>query len=223
MKKLTITLSLILFLGASCLQAQDVRETSRKFMRKSNANALTVVIQGQPKNVEDVLNETFKNMTGNKGKKSKGVTAYEAAVFRRIASGTMDYYFEVDQPSKEDNIHTRVSLFIAEGNNNFITSNSHPDQIKAATEYLKGLEMEVKRYEFELAIEDQTKLITKEEKSYDKMYQDSLKLETRLAETIQALEEIKIERATQKVKIADEKTRLQEFRTELGRIKGKND
>ena len=87
---------------------------------------------------------------------------------------------------------------------------------------MKGLEMEVKKYEFQVAIDDQAKLIEKAEKDYDKMHSDSLKLETKLAETLQALEEIKVNRATQKVKIAEEKDRLQEFRTELGRLKGKN-
>ena len=77
MRNITITFALLIFWGLPSLSAQDVKETSRKFMKKSTANALTVVIQGQPKNVEAVLNETFKNRTGIKGKTTKGVTAYE--------------------------------------------------------------------------------------------------------------------------------------------------
>lgn len=223
MRKSIFTFTLILFWGMSGLLAQEVHETSRKFMKKSAGNALSIVIQGQPKNVEHVLNDLFKSQTGNKGKTSKGVTAFEGSVFRRISSGTMDYYFEVEKPSKGDEIHSRVSLFIAEGNQNFISSSTHPEQMKAAKTFMKGLEMDVKKYEFQVAIDDQTKLIEKEEKNYEKMYQDSLKLETKLAETLQALEEIKVNRASQKVKIAEEKDRLVEFRTELGRLKGKND
>ena len=223
MKKLTFTFLSVLILSFSGLFAQEIHETSRKFMRKASGNALSIVIQGQPKNVENVMNELFKSQTGTKGKTTKGTTGYVSSVFRTISSSTMDYYFEVSKASKDDDIHSRVSLFIAEGNQNFISSSTHPEQMKAAKKFMKGLEMEVKRYEFQVAIDDQTKLIEKVEKDYEKMHSDSLKLETKLAETLQALEEIKVNRATQKVKISEEKDRLEEFRTELGRLKGKNE
>ena len=218
MKNLSLILLIVCLFAFADLHAQEVLETSRSLMRKTSGNALSVVLQGQPKNVETVLDQKFKAGSGTKGKKSKGMTAYEGVVYRDISSSSMDYYYKVEKASKNDDIHTRVSLFISAGNNNFVDSSTNPEEIKAAKKMLKGLETEVKKYEFKVAIEEQTKLIAKTKKEYDKMVNDSVKLETKLAETIQAIEENKVNRFSQLVKISEEENRLEEFRTELGKL-----
>lgn len=223
MNKLITASFLSCLLMCSTLFAQQVHETSRKFMRKSSGNALSIVIQGQAKNVAALLNDTFKRETGTKGRNIKGVTAFEGVVFRPISPDRLDYYFEVEKASKNDDIHSKVILFISTGNYNFVSSADHPDIIEAARQWLEGLEMEVVKYEFDLAIAEQEKLIQKAQKEYDKMVQDSVKLEAKLAETLQAIEENKVGRANQLVKIEEEQKRLEEFRQELARLKGKNE
>lgn len=223
MKNMILLLCGALLFAMPALQAQQVQEGPQKFKRKFSKNALSVVVQGQVKNVEDVMSELFRRETGDRGKSSKGMEAYEGVIFRKISPASMDYYYKVEKASKKDDIHSRIHLFIATGNDNFVSSGSHPEVMRNATRVLSGLDLDVKTYEFKLAIEEQEKILAKAQKDFELMIEDSVKLEVELAETLQEIEQNKIDRANQEVRIQEEQARLQEFKEELNRLIGKNE
>jgi hypothetical protein len=202
----------LLFLPAS---AQTITEDIRPFWKKETGNALSIVLPGQPKNVEAVMEKTFLAGTGNKGKSKSGVRMYEGVRYGEISNQMMDYYFKVDKARKGEKNSSRVTLFLSTGNYNFIDSDSYPDELINATEVLENLVYDVRMYEMDLAIEEQQKSLEKAIKEHDRLMQDSIDLQVQLAETLQAIEENKLARTAQRQTIAQEEVRLQEFREEL--------
>ena len=186
--------SLSFFLSIGTTSGQEITEGSRSFLKKESANALSIVVQGLPKNVETVMEKKLQAATGQKSKNMKGHRLYESARLADRSIASMDMYFRVERASKSDKNHSRVNLFISSGNNNFINSETNPGEMEAAKEVLRSLQLDVEIYELELAIGGQNKVIDKANKEHLKMEVDSVKLETKLAETIQAIEANKIDR-----------------------------
>jgi predicted DNA-binding ribbon-helix-helix protein len=190
------------------VQAQNVVEGKREFSRKTTGNALSVVVEGDLKNVSDVVEEILANASGARAKGFGSTRTFSNARVAQISNSTMDISYRVEKASKSDPPQTRVTLFLSAGNDNFMDSNTHPDEIANATEMLENLQLEVSKYELGLAIEAQNKVIEKAIKDHEKMVSDSVELEQKLAETIEAIENNKVSRANQLVKIEEEKQNL---------------
>lgn len=225
---LSISFSFILLCSLAFAQSANrvsrVSETSTTFAKKATGNALMVTLQGQPKNVNTVLGDLIESQTGTKRKgsllRNKGLVSFPGVMYRDISNSTMDMHYRVEKASKGDNNNSTVYLFLSAGNNNFYTYATHEKEMQAAQEMLEGLELKVEIYEFKLVIDEQKKLIGKEQKTFTNLVQDSVKLEQKLAETLAAIEQNKIDRANQILKIEDEEKRLDEFRLELARLEG---
>ncbi|MEO0899484.1 MAG: hypothetical protein AAFY71_23950 [Bacteroidota bacterium] len=214
---------IFMFSLVSTLSAQEVVEGMADFSRKEKGNALSITVEGQPKNVQAVMDDLFKKGTGQKAKSKSGLRMMEGARFADISGTNMDYFYKVNRPSRGDKIHSKVTLFISSGNNNFISSEEFPDEISGATEVLNGLQLHVNIYEMELVIEDQKKLIQKEEKSLSAMGKDSVKLEEMLLQTQANIEQNKVDQDNQRAKIFSENERLSTFRLQLDELKNRRD
>jgi hypothetical protein len=195
--------------------AQDITEGSRNFIKKESANALSIVVQGQTRNVEEVMDRKLRAATGQKSKTTKGLTMYESARLAGASTNVMDMYFRVEKASRSDKNHSRVIIFLSSGNNNFLDSETNPNEFDAAKAILNDLQLDVEIYELELAIDEQNKVIEKAVKDHDKMVSDSVKLEEKLAETIQEIETNKLERKSQLEVIDQENVKLVEFQEYL--------
>ncbi len=216
-----ILITALFLIAGACLyslSAQTASEGARTFTKKSSANGVSVVLMGQPKNVDQVLQDQFKRATGSKGKNYKGMKVFEGVRYNAISNSTLDIYYQVEKASKNDDTNSRVTVFLSSGNENFLDSRDYPDEIYATEELLDGLELDVNIYEMKLAIDEQQKVIDKAIKTQEKLVQDSIDLEISLAETLQAIEENKVNRANQLQSIAEEELRIDEFRHELGRL-----
>jgi len=213
----------ILLVSFSYLSAQTVMEGMEDFSRKEKGNALTIVVEGQPKNVQHVMDDLFKKGTGVKAKNKSGLRMMEGARFADISGSNMDYYYKTARPSRGDKTQTKVTLFVSSGNSNFISSEEFPDEIAAASEMLEGLQLHVNIYEMELVIEDQKKVISKEEKVLANLSKDSIKLEELLLQTQSNIEQNKVDQTTQRGKIYSENERLSTFRLQLDELKNRRD
>jgi len=211
MKKLSF-LILILFSLPVLSQAQQASLTMEEFPKVGAVDAVAITIEGSPKNIQHVLEEKFMDETGTRLKSYKGFRKLESAVYREIASKTVDYYFKVQKSGSKDLPSGRVVLMLSLGNNSFMDGDRYPDEMAAAKKILEELPREVRMYELELAIEEQEKVIGKSVKDYDRMGTDSINLEVQLIETQQAIEANKIAREQQRKKMAEEEARLREFR-----------
>lgn len=202
----------------------QVSEGLQAFAKKESGNALTIMLEGQAKNVAEVMNRKLKVETNSKGKTMRGIKSlsggmktFSAARYGSISSSTMDYTYRVEK-AKGTKDHSVVHFWISSGNNNFIDSGSYPDEIDAATEMLEGLQHEVAVYEFELMIEEQEKVASNAVKTHDKLVKDSIKLEGQLAKILQNIEQNKADRANQLQTIANEEQKLADFRLEFDEL-----
>ena len=205
------------------LMAQ-VSEGLQAYAKKESGNALTIMVEGQAKNVAEVMNRKLKAETNTKGKTMRGIKrlsggmkTFTASRYGSISSSSMDYTYRVEK-AKGTKDHSVVHFWISTGNNNFIDSGSYPDEIDAATEMLEGLQHEVAVYEFELMIEEQEKVASNAVKTHDKLVKDSIKLQDQLAKILDQIEQNKSDRATQLLTIADEEQKLADFRVEFDEL-----
>jgi len=217
--------SIIFFLLFSpfFLSAQTVVEGIEELNRKQSGNALTVTIEGQVENVEKVMEQLFESGSGEKVRKKSGAYQVEGARLGEISGKTLDYYYTVEKPNRGDKIHSKVSLFISTGNNNFVNSEEFPRVMESAEEMLQGLQLLVRIYEMELLIEEQEKMIGKEEKQYERLQEDSVKLEEIILNTEAQLQENKAEQADQRSRISTERDRLQAFLLQLDQLRNERD
>ena len=202
-----------LFFSSSVL-AQTVSEGQQPFRKKESANALYVTIEGQQKNIEHLLEEKFNSKAGKKSKNDKGVRVFESARVADISSSTMNYYYDVDKIKGQDNA-CNVRLFIATGPNNFLNSDENPGEMLAAREIMENLQYETTVYEFELAVEEQNRILSKATKEFDGMVRDSIKLKKRYEETVAAIEQNKIDRHNQLVQLEEDQKRLEALKEEM--------
>ncbi|GAB4422073.1 MAG: hypothetical protein OHK0039_37810 [Bacteroidia bacterium] len=215
---LRASLCAILLLSMSMVSAQRVSEGTREFVKGQNENALSLILQGQPKNVETVLAEQFRKATGDKGRPYKGLRAYEGVRYPAISSSQIDLYYRVEKADREDN-QSRVILFLSAGNGNFMDSRKYDRETEAAIAILEALPLEVNIYEMGLVIAEQKKVVNKAVKDHERMVADSVSLQTQLAETLQAIEDNRTSRIGQLEKIAAEEQRLADFEQQLDALK----
>lgn len=206
-------------LSGSLAQAQYVSEGPRPYAKKEERNSLSVQVSGTAKNVQAVLDERFEKQTGLKPKTANGLRVFGDARYLEIAPASLYFYYRVEQMSKENAGQCRVDLFVSGSDGVFFTSQDHPEEMRRLTELLEGLQSEVRIYEKKLAVADQKKVLDKAVTEHNKMIKDSVELEAKLAETLKAIEQNKINRANQRVVISDEERRLLEQEQELAVMK----
>jgi len=187
-------------------------------MRKEEGNALSVDIVGQKKNIEDVLEKKFKIQTGMKSRSRKGVTAFETARMLDVSSHQLDYYYDVENKKGIDNTYT-VRLFIKDGNE-FLNSDTYPEEMEAAREMLENLQYETTVYEFELAVNEQQEILDKVITNHRKMVEDSIKLEAKMDDLLRDMENNRNELQEQIVKIEEERLRLEALKEEMDKYVG---
>ena len=201
------------------LIAQEADLTKKSFMKVGAVDAARITVEGHDKNVDAVLQQWFKEKTGEKGKKTKGMRVYEGVILKEISDKTLDIYYDLNKAGTKEVPSTEVSLFISLGNESIMDPDLYPNEMDNAIKMLNALPKDVKIYELELAIEDQNKTLEKTIKEYEKMGRDSVNLQQRLVETQQAIEQNIVDRQQQRVSIKTEEGVLEEFKARLKAIK----
>lgn len=218
MKKFSLVATLLMLLF-SAGWAQKSTEASEKSPLGTDGKCLVVELEGQQKNVESVLADKFKKL---KGKKEKGFEAFKAQIFTEISANTLDIYYKVE--TKKEN-QSKVILFLATGYDNWLNPNDHATELNNAKKMLDGLAAEVRRYELNLAIEAQTKVVEGAlktqadlEKDLAKLGSDLEKLQQEIEENKKDQEENKKTQEEQKKTIEAEKKTLEELQKQLGQV-----
>lgn len=198
--------------------AQAVSEGPQPFIKKVSGNALSVVFTGQPDNVEHVLENWLEEASGKKAATRSGFRALEGVVVSAFSPNALDYYLLVEKVSRDDNTHSKATLFVSAGNDNFISRGSNPEVMNQVVAWLESMQKEINIYELELAVEAQQKVIEKAIKVQESLHRDSVRLQSTLAETLAAIETNKATNVTQRQTIASEQEKLQAFREQLSAV-----
>ncbi len=195
--------------------AQQVMEGSKPFLKKADANALTMTYTGQVSSVAAVLKKSLEDASGKKASTRNGLVSLVEVQIPTFSSTALDYYFRVEKPGRGTSDQSEVTMFISAGNENFLTSRSHPDVMDRVKYWMESMQPEVQMYELGLALEAQQKIIDKALKDQDRLHRDSVRLQTTLAQTLANIEENRVANENQRQTIFNEKDRLQAIQGEL--------
>jgi hypothetical protein len=201
------------------LFGQDVAESNYSYMKKETAPGFSVIILGQPDNVEDVVEEMIEAQTKSKGKSKKGMLYFEKAQLSPISSEKVSYYFTMEHPSRKDKNHTRVHMFMRNKSGQFLTSVTAPQTAQNAKDWLTDLEVSVKIHEMKLVLEDQAKVLEKAMRQQNSLVSDSVQLQRDLVDLQETIAENANEIQAQKAEVAKEVGRLDDFRAKLEALK----
>lgn len=219
MKKILSIIPVLILLAGTSLWAQKTVEGNEKSPLGDSGPCLVVEIEGQRDNVEDVMKDKFKKL---KTGKKKGFITMEKQAYDEISANTMDLYYKVEKGGDD---RSKVIMFLSTGYDNWMTAQTHPQEVANAKAILDGLAKEVRIYELTKAIEAQTKVVeeavkTQEDlvKDQEKLEKEHEKLEEELAENKQSQEENKKSQEDQKKKLEEEKKMLDELQKKLGQV-----
>lgn len=207
--------SLLSLIVSLPLLAQDVSEGNYEYMKKETAPGYSIVVQGDPKNVEKVVEQLIEDQSKGKARSKKGMMVFEDVKFDPISSEKVTLYFTMEYPSRKDKEHTRVNLFIRDNIGQFVTSVTGPRTAENAISWLEDLEVNVKIYEMQIVLEDQQKVLEKAMKEQNSLVDDSVSLQKDLIDLQQSIEDKHEDIEAQKQAVADENKRLSDFRAKL--------
>lgn len=163
--------------------------------------------------VEAALTERLKALDAAKSDKVSGdLVVYPASVLTPISPLTLDYYTRVEA-IKGDQPRARVTLFMALGNDNFLSAGSHPQEIAAARSFLQSLGNEVNRYLLERATVEATATLAEQEKLIQELTKQMEALEKEKAKLEQAMKDNTNAIADQQKLMQEAETRRVQLRT----------
>ncbi|MFK7971612.1 MAG: hypothetical protein AB8F95_14700 [Bacteroidia bacterium] len=215
----TALLFIFLIVSLAAFAQGAARTTRTTFQKIANVDAVSITIEGQPKNIEQVMENRLANATGVKRKKVKGYVAFLGARLRDVSDRVLDIYFTVEKAGSKANPSGEIIMIMALGNETFLSPDRYPQEFEQALNLLDAMPLEVRIYELELAIAQQEKDLGKAYKDYEKMGNDSVKLEQTLIETQAAIEQNIQDRGDQRVVLSEEEAKLAEFREMLNQEK----
>ncbi len=210
-------------IGLTPLKAQDAIEGNFTYMKKATVPGVSIVIMGNPSNVESVVKAAFKENAKARARSQKGMTSFEETRFSPISSEEYSYYFTFEKPTRKDKDHTQINLFLQDQNQAFVTSVSNPRTIANAKNWLADLELETKVYEMNLVIEDQRKLLEKTVQKEHDLISDSTKLQRDLSNLHQDISDNKEDLAHQRDLIKEEQDKLESFELKMKGLREERD
>ncbi len=221
MKKLTFTFALLVGLFALSF-AQTAEETKADFNKKSLAvSAVMITLPQNIKTVEPVVAELFKEGTKIKGKSDGDTRIFEGVVFPPISPNGMNYGYQVAKASKNDERNTRITIFVANTANEFLSAAQNPAEIAAAKKFLESLPLEVDIYAKNETIKDQNKAVEKVELKGKVLEKEANILQNTLKETQEKIEKNKVSQAEQVSNLAAENAKLAALKAELAALAAK--
>lgn len=198
--------------------AQKAEFSPQVFAAKISQPAISLVMEGQPKNVEEVLKGKIEKASGVKAKSYKGgIDVFAQAKVAEISATTVfDIYFRVEKPSKDDNTHAKVTMFLSLGNEaNFVTQDKYAAEIANASAMLEKMVNEVRIYELQLAVEAQGKVIGTELNRQLDLEKSMASLEKKREEILREIETNRAAQEAQKGTIAAAQQKLAELQAAL--------
>jgi hypothetical protein len=213
MKKLTALLLAVL-MTATFAFAQKASEGNEKSPTGGSGNAIVIELEGQAKNVEDVLKDKFKKL---KGKGEKGFEAFKGQIFEEISNETLDIYYRVED---KGNNKAKVIMFLSKGYDNWLTSSENGSEINNAKKMLDKLIAEVRKYELQLAIDAQTKVVEGAIKDHEGLVKDGEDLVKEMEKLQKELEQNRTDQDSNKKAQADQTKKVEEQKKLLEDLKG---
>lgn len=215
MKQKLFALFCTLFLS-SFVFAQETSELMITFDKKAlPVNAVQIKLSGSAKGAEEIMFEKMRKASTLKPKKEGDVMVVRAAIIPEISQTKMDYSYRVDKAEKGSTLTFYISL----GNNNYIRSDKYPQEIESAKKFLLSVEKDLKVYDQEIVVKDQTEAVKKEESKLKDAEKAAADLDKKIKEMQAQLEKAQKSVSEQKGVLDVAKAKLAEFEAALKALK----
>lgn len=207
--KQVLLLGFILFLGINT-NAQS-RYTTTKY-NKADVGAIVAEYPFEERTVKDGLKQHFEKM-GYKAKSAKaGFEVYTGVNVSEISDLSLDIYILVDRKSKQEKDKSVVTFMLSKGFEAFISDETDNKIINNAKDYFNKLKENLVAYDLELQIAEQENTISKADKKYAGIMEDSVKLAKRKADIELQISENTNAQAAQKMELEKQKQILENLK-----------
>ena len=181
-------LFLAVCISSAVFASAQAREDKADIMDASRS-VLSIELKFTSKTVSDALTQKLKEAS-LKTKSSKGYTIAEGAKFLDISPENLDYYFKVESKDKTASI---LYLGFSKGYTNFVTPESDAKVWTSGKEFLNNFITYMEKYQLELDIAAQDKIVKDAEKAYEKAIKEGEDLAKKVAENAKDQETKKAE------------------------------
>lgn len=182
-------------LSATLFVFAQTPETGRyEFYKKiaETAPGITTIYEGSPDDFKTILEDRTSGAEGHRLEKVKGdLYAQYGMVFPTISEQHLDYYWRIEEAPRQAG-KTKVTLFLALGNDNFMSQSDHGAEFQSAGNFLTEIRQDINDElmrqvlgEMESAYEDEMKKLRDLTGEAESQAKRKKKLEEELAELIQ--------------------------------------
>ncbi len=218
MKRLTLGL---LFLFVATFVSAQISEGAANMSKGSN-NALSVMLDGEPKDIEKGWTKYIKDYKGDKTKKDKktGEIFSDNMVLKDMSTNTVDVYTTI---VPKDGGSLMTVWFDLGGA--YLSSSSHPEQYAAAEAMLKEFSLTASKKMVEDQLKEEEKKLKdlrgdykKMEKDIDDYTKEIEKCKKKIAEAESGIEKTEGDKKTKQGEIDDQSKVVDEIKSKLKKM-----
>lgn len=208
--------------AGSLLEAQIPEPGRYPFFKKiaETAPGISTIYEGTPDDFRRILTDNTSEADNHRLEKVKGDLFVQYGMeFPAISAHRLDYYWNIEEAPRQAG-KTKVTLFLALGNDNFMPPTTYPDEFQAASRFMSSLrqdlQVELMRQvleELEEAYEVEMKKLRELNEEARDQAKRKIKLEAALSELLSTQAETATEIDKQTQLMEQLRTQLQELRT----------
>jgi hypothetical protein len=165
--------------------------------------------------IETILEEDMKNKGMGKSKSSKGFLFYQAINFPKLSTEKLDFYFKVEENSKDKKNQSIIYVLVSKGGDQFISSADNAAIMNNVKDYLRELVPQFENATLQVKIKEQEELVKKEDKAYTRLVDEEKSLEDRKKKIEKDLIDNKSSQQKQKTELEKQKQVLQSLKAKL--------
>lgn len=144
--------------------------------QKADRQAIINELPFPEKTIMGAIDSKMEQM-GYKGKSSKGFTVYKNVHLPELGSGKYDLFFKADRLSKRNKDNSTLTLLIAVGDDNFISTQTDASLMNNAKDYLANFNDQIASYDLDQKIVDQEEVVKKSNKQFTDLQDKGASLE----------------------------------------------
>ncbi len=222
MKSVITLLLLFPFVGSFAQTPQNGRFEFYKRIADV-APGIQITYEATPEEVENALDVRLGDATSRSlNKVRRDLYVHEGITVPTIAAQTLDYYFRIEEVSGQRD-STRVTLFLALGNDNFMDQSTYPDEWSAARHFLLTLNETIAGRHLLSALDEMEDALTAAEEELDDLQDQGKDLEKEQEKLQEELEQvIENRRATQEA-ISKQEQLVEQLREQVEALNDQTD
>jgi hypothetical protein len=180
---------------------------------KGNKAAALIELPYPEDEVADMLSDVMA-ARGVKGDKAKGFVVYRNVRLNDNDADLNDLHFKIERKSRKEKDITNVYLIIGKPSENIgLRSAVDYHKIEEAKSFLNGMVPKMEAHHLEVQIKEQEEVLTKAEKKYQSLVEDSISYVEKIRALEQKMSTNRTDRASQDVEVKKQRQTLEAMRS----------